>query len=140
MSQYNPDFWEIPTEIATLDRVDATRALWFEDEVDRARRTAMREFFEEVAPEVSNLIENELTGRQREVIKLYYYHGKTQEDIAAILDLTQSTVSRHLFGTSRGGKKVGGAVPKLRKIIDRAANPRIMGALGTLQQTMAEAV
>jgi len=140
MGQYNPDFWEIPTEAARLDRVSATRALWFETEVDRERRHAMREFYQSVGPAVSELLEKRLTKRQREILTLYYLHGKTQEDIAAILDLTQSTVSRHLFGTSRGGKKVGGAIPKLRKLIDRADNRQIQSALGTLHERMAEAV
>ncbi|MBI1319165.1 MAG: sigma-70 family RNA polymerase sigma factor [Candidatus Hydrogenedens sp.] len=140
MTQYNPDFWEIPTEIATLDRISADKALWFEDEVDRERRYAMREFFEGVASAVNELIEEELTDRQREIVKLYYFYGKTQEDIAVILNLTQSTVSRHLFGTTRDGKKVGGAIPKLRKAVDKVRKPAINEALAGLQERMAEAV
>jgi DNA-binding transcriptional ArsR family regulator len=140
MTQYNPDFWEIPTEIATLDRIPADKALWFEDEVDRERRHVMREFFEGVASAVNELIEEELTDRQREIVKLYYFYGKTQEDIAAILNLTQSTVSRHLFGTTRDGKKVGGAIPKLRKAVDKVRKPAINEALADLQDRLAEAV
>ena len=140
MAQYNPDFWEIQTDSVTLERVATTDGLWFEDEVDRARRHAMKDFFAEVKPEVDDYIDTKLTPRQREVVKLYYFYGKTQEDIAAILNLTQSTVSRHLFGTVRDGKKVGGAIPKLRKIVDKAANPRIDSALDTLQVQLAEAV
>jgi predicted transcriptional regulator len=140
MAQYNPDFWEIPTDITTLDRVPAAKGLWFEDEVDRERRHAMREFFEQVAPAVESLIDEELTDRQREVVKLYYFYGKTQEDIAEILDLTQSTVSRHLFGTVRDGRKVGGAITKLRKAIDRNRDDNISHALSSLQERLAEAV
>lgn len=140
MAQYNPDFWEVPTDITTLDRVPADKALWFENEVDRERRHAMRDFFEQVAPAVEALIDDELTDRQREVVKLYYFYGKTQEDIAEILDLTQSTVSRHLFGTVRDGRKVGGAITKLRKAIDRARDSNINNALDTLQERLAEAV
>jgi predicted transcriptional regulator len=140
MAQYNPDFWEIPTDITTLDRVPADKGLWFEDDVDRERRHAMREFFEQVAPAVESLIDEELTDRQREVVKLYYFYGKTQEDIAEILDLTQSTVSRHLFGTVRDGRKVGGAITKLRKAIDRTRDDNITRALGSLQERLAEAV
>ena len=140
MTQYNPDFWEIPTAINTLDRVSAQKALWFENEVDRERRYAMRAFFENVADSVGDLIEEELTDRQREVVKLYYFYGKTQEDIAHILNVTQSTVSRHLFGTTRDGKKVGGAIPKLRKAVDKGRKPDINQALSGLQETLAEAV
>jgi predicted transcriptional regulator len=140
MSQFNADFWEVPTDSATLDRVASTNALWFETEVDRERRYAFSDFFTEVAPTVNDLIGKKLTRRQREIVQLYYFHGKTQEDIASILNLTQSTVSRHLFGTVRGGKKVGGAIPKLRKIVDRSDNPLIGRALSTLQSRLAEAV
>ena len=140
MAQYNPDFWEIQTDSATLERVSSTDGLWFETEVDRERRYAMKSFFTAVKPEVDTYIDTKLTPRQREVVKLYYFYGKTQEDIATILNLTQSTVSRHLFGTVRGGKKVGGAIPKLRKIVDQAVNPRIDNALDTLQIQLAEAV
>jgi len=140
MARFNPIFWEIPTDIVALDRTPAARALWFETEIDRERRHALKDFFSLVAPAVEELIDTKLTKRQREVVRLYYYYGKTQEDIAVILDLTQSTVSRHLFGTTRGGKKVGGAIPKLRKVIDGNRNPLIDGALTALQERMAEAV
>jgi len=140
MSRFNPDFWEVTTDKQILERVPADRGLWFETEVDRARREAMREFYSEVAPDISALIDEALTPRQREVLKLYYFHGKTQEDIAVILNLTQSTVSRHLFGTARGGKKVGGALRKLRKAVESGGNKRIPQALDTLQTRLKEAV
>ena len=140
MASYNPDFWEVPTEFATLDRVPATDALYYETDEDRERRYAMKTFYEEVRPSVDDFIENCLTERQKEVVKLYYFYGKTQEDIAVILQLTQSTVSRHLFGTVRGGKKVGGAIPKLRKLIDKGGNAAITQALSSLQTKMKEAV
>ena len=136
MTAYRPEYWEISIDVAKLDRIPANRALWFETQDDRERRYALRNFFQQVAPTVRQLIESELTGRQREVLLLYYYHGKTQEDIAIILDLSQSTISRHLFGTARGGKKVGGALPKLRKAIDRRPDPDIVEALDTLQERL----
>lgn len=140
MSNYNPVFWEISTDLAVLDRIPASAALWYETKQDRERRYALRDFFETVQPVVHSLIDSKLTGRQREVVKLYYVYGKTQEDIAAILNLTQSTVSRHLFGTARGGRKVGGAIPKLRKAIDEGNLPQVDSALNVLQSRMAQAV
>ncbi len=140
MANFNPAFWEIPADVAALDRIPASAGLWFETEIDQERRYAFRDFFQSVSPVVHSLIDTELTGRQREVVKLYYLYGKTQEDIAAILNLTQSTVSRHLFGTARGGRKVGGAIPKLRKAIDSAGNPVVSDALDALQTRLASAV
>jgi len=140
MAQFNSDFWEIQTGSEYLESLPAERGLWHDTEEDRERRYAFQSFFQSVKPEVFSLIENRLTQRQREVVKLYYLYGKTQEDIATILDLSQSTVSRHLFGTSRGGKKVGGAIPKLRKLIENDARERIQPALDTLNERLAEAV
>jgi RNA polymerase sigma factor (sigma-70 family) len=140
MTQYNPYYWEVQTDISNLERVPAERALWYETDVDRARKQAMRDFYKEVSPAVNTIIEGALTRRQREIVQLYYIHGKTQEDIASILSVKQSTVSRHLFGTSRGGRKVGGAIPKLRKAIDRRGDPQIARALGSLHSRLAEAV
>jgi len=138
MAKFNSDFWEVQAGPEYLASVSSERALWFETDVDRDRRHATREFFGEVMPSVTTIIDEQLTNRQREVLRLYYFEGKTQEDIAAILDLTQSTVSRHLFGTVRNGKKVGGAIPKLRKAVDRTVDPVIHGALATLQARFAQ--
>ena len=139
MSQYNSDFWEVSADSAFLENLPADRGLWFETEDDRYRREAFSEFFAEVKPVVLDLVDAKLTKRQMEVVKLHYIYGKTQEDIATILDLTQSTVSRHLFGTVRGGKEVGGAIPKLRKVIDKTENTSIDEAFDTLRSKLTTA-
>jgi DNA-binding transcriptional regulator LsrR (DeoR family) len=84
-------------------------------------------------PEVRGLVASKLTARQQEIVRLYYFCGKTQEEIADELTLTQSTVSRHLFGTVRKGKKIGGAVPKLRKAMDVTDSESIHQALANLR-------
>jgi len=91
-------------------------------------------------PVVGDAIDTALTSRQREVTLLYFFCGKTQEDIAAILDLSQSTVSRHLFGTTRNGRRVGGAVQKLRKMIERTQPEPVQEALQVLQQRFQRAI
>ena len=140
MAEYSADFWEIPVDAVVLEHVPADRALWFETEQDRERRYAFEEFFTQVSPAIGGLIEAELTQRQREVVRLYYYHGKTQQDIAVILNLSQSTVSRHLFGTVRDGKKVGGAIPKLQKVIKKKKPRFVREALGALETRLAQPV
>ncbi len=140
MAQFNSDFWEIPAGSKYLESLPAERGLWFDTEIDRERRYAFQDFFAAVRPAVREMIDGQLTRRQREVVQLYYLYGKTQEDIATILELTQSTVSRHLFGTVRKGKRVGGAIPKLKKYIDKTETPDIDSALGSLKAKLAEAV
>jgi DNA-binding transcriptional ArsR family regulator len=140
MPEFNADFWEVQIDSKYLDALPASRALWFETEQDRERRYALQDFFKKMTPVVHEMIDSELTTRQREVVTLYYFLGKTQEDIAAILDLSQSTVSRHLFGTTRDGKKVGGAIPKLQKVIAKKHSRETDDALEQLQPRLAEAV
>lgn len=140
MGQFSAQFWEIPTSKAFLENVAAEKALWFETDEDRRRRYAFEEFYKSVMPAVEQLIEAKLTPRQREVLRLYYFSNMTQEAIAASLRVAQSTVSRHLFGTNRKGKKVGGAIPKLRKLVDRSNNGSISKALDSLRSRLIEAV
>lgn len=136
---YNSDFWEVSAESAYLENLPVDRGLWYESEEDRSRREAFSDFFADVKPLVLDLLDSKLTRRQMEVVKLYYLYGKTQEDIAEILNLSQSTVSRHLFGTVRGGKKIGGAIPKLRKVIDREKNASIESAFDSLRARLTPA-
>lgn len=139
MARFNADFWEIPAGSRYIENTPADRGLWFETEVDRERRHALEEFYRSVMPAVQEFIDTKLTKRQRQVLEMYYFQNMTQEDIAAALNLTQSTVSRHLFGATRSGKKVGGAIPKLRKVIERSGEVSIATALTQLQTRFAQA-
>jgi DNA-binding MarR family transcriptional regulator len=133
MPGFNADFWEISAGSEFIENAAAESALWFETQQDQERRHALGDFFQEVLPVVDEMIDSHLTGRQREVLRLYYFHGKTQMDIAEILQLSQSTVSRHLFGTVRNGRKVGGAITKLRKVVERTNPTSVCEALGVLE-------
>ncbi len=139
MAQMNLNFREFSVDSQVLESISAERSLWFESTEDRQRRYAFQDFFRAVTPFVDELIDSTLTSRQRQVVMLYYRYGKTQEDIAQILDLAQSTVSRHLFGTLRGGRKVGGAIPKLRKLVQENGFDGIDTALAVLEEKLAEA-
>ncbi len=140
MAKFNSDFWEIPAGSEYLESLPASRGLWYDTEEDRQRRYAFQDFFQAVRPVVQRMIDTDLTKRQQEVVKLYYLYGKTQEDIATILELTQSTVSRHLFGTVRKGKRVGGAIPKLKKRMEKTDSPEVASALAQLKGQLVEAI
>ena len=45
---------------------------------------------------LSKAVSSELTDRQRECVMLYYYANKTMNEVASILSLSKSTVSRHI--------------------------------------------
>ena len=76
---------------------------------------------EELVKKLIELIKVEvlpkLTERQRQITKLYFEFQLNEDKIARILGISQPTVSQHIFGKKRNGKKVGGSLRKIRKII-----------------------
>ena len=65
---------------------------------------------------VRKIIDEELTAIQRHCVMLYFFDGRTQEQIAVTLGISRRVVSQHLFGVKRKGKRVGGAINKIRKV------------------------
>lgn len=122
MGKFCTAFWEIPADTAFLENIPSDRSPWYETREDRERRYAFREFFNDVLPIIRSLIDAELTARQREILHLYYFQNMRQEEIADTLRISQSTISRHLFGTVRNGKRIGGAIPKLQRAVTRLEN------------------
>ncbi len=102
---------------ADLDRLSSTRALWgtAEDEpassVDEAVRAA---------------VASALTEKQRAVVEASFFEGLSQGEIARKLGVTQQVVEKSLHGALRGGRRVGGALARLR-----AALAPLRGAVAT---------
>lgn len=111
-------FWELPFDPGTFaalpDEVfdDAPRS----DEGARLRQ--------EVLEQLGRVVRTQLTARQREIVELYFFEGRTQQEIALTLSISQQAVSRQLFGVIRKGQRIGGAINRLRKIAaDRGWDP-----------------
>lgn len=83
------------------------------DEPEDPRRARLRA---ELVAVLRELVSSRLTDRQRLIVELYFYEGRTQQQIAADLGISQQVVSRQLFGVVRNGKKVGGAIKRLREV------------------------
>lgn len=78
------------------------------------------ELEEELKKEFWRIVDTLLTKRQREVIKLYS-DGYTQMEIAKMLNVNQSSITKSLNGNVdyKNGRKIyGGARKKLKKIIE----------------------
>jgi predicted transcriptional regulator len=81
-----------------------------------------------------------LTSRQQQVIQLYFIYQLRQVQIAKILRISQPTVSQHISGKKRNGKKIGGSIHKIRKTILKkslcrhtsSSNPAYMSVLQKL--------
>ena len=120
MSRFNPDFWEVVVERARLESFANEDALWHEyNRTHPDQREARARRAREVFNLVNELIRTELSARQREAVRLYYFADLTEDEIGRRLGIPQQVVSQHLFGILRNGKRVGGAVPKLRKLCEK---------------------
>lgn len=78
------------------------------------------ELEEQLNREFWRIVDNLLTKRQREVIRLYA-DGYTQMEIAKMLNVNQSSITKSLNGNVdyKNGKKIyGGARKKIRKIVE----------------------
>ncbi len=115
MPKFNADFWEIPVPPEFFDQLTTEDDFWYrapDDEYMEAQRAKRQAVLEQVR----QIIAKELTERQTECIQLYFYKGKTQEEIGNILGISRRVVSQHLFGVTRNGKQIGGAINKIRKV------------------------
>jgi DNA-directed RNA polymerase specialized sigma24 family protein len=112
-------FWEVPVDPAGLDglvRLVSDEGSGRSEAGERAKNEAVEL--------LGQLISAGLTERQARLVDLYFFEGRTQEEIAAELGVSQQAVSRQLFGVLRKGRRVGGAIQRLRKLcLDHGIDP-----------------
>ena len=113
---YNPDFWEVILDQSDLEQIPQERGIWFESGDDQDDRYQMEDRHLDLAETVYRNVLDSLTQKQREAVTLYFEYGKTQQEISAILGMSRRVVSQHLFGITRNGKCIGGAVKKVRSL------------------------
>lgn len=114
MPKFNPDFWEVPVPPEYFEQFSSEDYLRYQPAVD-AHSNEYRAKQQQVLRQIRQIIANELTSHQARCVQLYFYEGKTQEEIGSILGIQRRVVSQHLFGVTRNGKQVGGAINKIRK-------------------------
>lgn len=113
---YNPDFWEIQLDQSNLEMMSDEVGLWYESPNDQILRYSWEDRVEQLIPQIDTLLDRSLTQKQIEATVLYFKYGKTQQEISEIMGVSRRVVSQHLFGITRNGKSIGGAVKKLRKL------------------------
>ena len=111
MPRRDHTYWEIPVDPAVLARLPAT-------EVEPSRDPDKQRIIDEAVAQLRTIIETGLTARQREIVQLYFLDRRTEAEIAQQLGIAQQVVSRHLFGALRAGRRVGGAMAKLRRLAE----------------------
>ncbi len=69
------------------------------------------------AEALRHAIARALTPRQREAVELHFLEGLSQSEIARRLGITQQVVHKRIYGVDRRGKRIGGALQKLRRAL-----------------------
>lgn len=85
--------------------------------------------------EVMHIIEFCLTDKQREVMKMTYLEGKTQNEISSELGKHQTTIHKILQGNidyNNQKKRYGGALKKIRKLC--ANNEKVQEILSLMRE------
>ena len=95
----------------------------------------------ELIKEVMNIINNNLTERQRQVINLTYFEGMTQNEISTQLGKHQTTIHKILQGNidyNNQKKRYGGALKKIRKLCSN--NEKIRTILSKMKEKQEELI
>jgi RNA polymerase sigma factor (sigma-70 family) len=111
MPRRDHTYWEIPVDPDTLSRLAAPDPR----EPPDPRRERLRA---QAVQLLRVAINTRLTDRQRQIVQLYFFEGRSESEIARELGIAQQVVSKHLFGALRAGRRVGGAIAKLRRIAE----------------------
>jgi hypothetical protein len=93
-----------------------------EDDLSAEAKDELLELTEQLTFKIKDIIDNKLTKRQSEVVKLIFFEQKTQMEVAYLLGLCQTTIHKLIHGNldySNGGKRYGGAVKKIRKLCQK---------------------
>lgn len=94
-----------------IERVPCGAGLWQQDCSISPER-------ERVLDALRTAVQESLTPKQREAVELFFFEGLSQGDIARRLGVTQQVVQKRIFGTQRQGKRIGGALARLRKTLN----------------------
>lgn len=71
----------------------------------------------ELWKEVLFIIDTHCTEKQKEVLRMVFLEGKTQQKVAEEIDRNQCTVAKTIIGVGvANGKKYGGAMKKIKKL------------------------
>jgi len=116
-SKFDHRFWEVSLDQLNTEQFHFSQKLHYESHEEMTERLDRNERFDDVLAQVKAAMKDALTLQQLRVVKAYFFEGKTEQEISEEMGITRQVISQHLFGKSRNGKKVGGAIPKLRRVL-----------------------
>ena len=116
MPNFVPRFWEFLLDNNELDKFPYECLFSYQNQEDPKKQLQRESEKKQILNLVIDIIESELTQRQRECVKLYFLQENTQSEVAEILGISRRVVSQHIYGIYRNGKRIGGAIKKIRKV------------------------
>ena len=119
MAKFNPDFWETTISQKRWNTFANEDNPYYEDPAEIDQRQVDATHASALGSQLHTILEENLTPKQREVVALHFFANLNQRQIAEKLGISQQAVSEHLYGKTRGGRKVGGALRKLRKACEQ---------------------
>ncbi len=81
-------------------------SLWTNDDTNEVVENAVR-----------HAVATALTDKQRQAVELFFFQGLSQSEIARRLGVSQQVVQKRLYGVTRRGVIVGGALARLREAL-----------------------
>ena len=104
--------------VADMDQLSADRLLWLGANPPECDRLAQA---------VRTAVATVLTDRQRQVVEAHFFQGLSQSELARQLGVSQQVIQKCLHGTWRNGRRIGGALARLRvalaPLLARPARP-----------------
>ncbi len=120
--EYDGHWWETYLTQEEWGRIPESRKMWHCPDSSEEIEGRLQTEHEMGLVAVDFLLV--LSRRQQQVVQLYCLEGRTQEEVASDLGISQQTVSQHLMGKLRNGRYIGGAFRRLRKAIHKEAQAR----------------
>ena len=97
--------------VADLDSTPAGHGLW------QSSSPPLSAARQQLLAAIGQAIETRLTPLQREAVQLFFFEGLSQGQIARRLGVSQQVVHKRLYGDRREGRRVGGAMTRLRSAL-----------------------
>lgn len=105
MSRLDFKFKEVPFDPALIEIMFPV-APWPEAALEKRRKLEREDYLKTRMREVRRVMNRHLTPRQKEYLTLHYLRGYSQERVAELLGIHQTTFSQHLSYALRNLRRV----------------------------------
>ena len=95
MSRFDYKFKEVPFDPSLIEIMFPVPP-WPEAALEKRRKLEREDYLKVKMQEVRRVMNRHLTPRQKECLTLHYLRGYSQERIAELLQIHQTTVSQHI--------------------------------------------